>query len=138
MRNANWDKDLRCFISENMHTPFQWGVFDCVLFSARCADAITDHEYAAPFIGTYHTKVGAAKVIKEHLGGLFPNVFDSYYRPTPAQLARSGDIVLCIPPTTMDPTYGIADGDKIFVSGPIGLTSFRTGELLIENAWRVE
>jgi len=137
MRPPDWEKRLRIFISENEVTPFIWGSFDCVLFAAQCADFITGHEYAQPFIAQYTTALGARKLINKHFGGKFANVFDSYYKPTPSKLAQSGDIVLCVP-RDGSPTYGIQNGDQIILATESGLRPFPASGLYREQAWRVE
>lgn len=136
MKLPNWEYRLRKYISANEHMPFCWGRFDCVLFAAQCADYITGHNYSKPFLGRYHTALGARKMIESELGGGFANVFDNYYKPTPAKLAQSGDIVLAVPPCG-SPTYGIQNGDQIILATEHGLRPFPAAELYLEQAWRV-
>lgn len=41
MRHSDWQKRFWAAMEAARNTPFEWGTFDCVLFSASMADAVT-------------------------------------------------------------------------------------------------
>jgi len=137
MKLPDWDHRLRQFIDTHARRPFEWGVWDCVLFAAQSADFITGNDYSVSWIGRYNSQYGATRIIAEYFGGKFESIFDNYYHPTPHQLAQSGDIVRGVPPGD-GPTHGIAVGSKVVFAGHGGLITYPASEVVLDRAWRVD
>ena len=57
------------WVERAARTPFKWGEMDCVLMAADAVKALHGYDPAEGFRGTYHTPIGAYRVIRR-LGGL--------------------------------------------------------------------
>lgn len=91
VRKEGWELLLSAYIKERRTTPFQWGVNDCVTFSADCVLRLTDIDLIAEYRG-YTSEAEAnelmqgltlLQMIKQVMGEALAN-----YR-----LARRGDVV---------------------------------------------
>jgi hypothetical protein len=92
MRKETWDIDLMDFIKSREKTTFCWGVQDCVLFAADCAQSMTGIDLADKYRG-YTTEMGAA-LIMGRAGSLQKLVNLNIGPEISPKLARRGDWVL--------------------------------------------
>ena len=79
-------------IGDRMAAPFAWGANDCCMFAADCVQALTGHDPAAAFRGTYSDARGAVKVL-EAVGGL-EHAAVMAGDPIPPLMAGIGDVGL--------------------------------------------
>lgn len=92
MRKETWDIDLMNFIKSRESSLFEWGVNDCVLFAAGCAQAMTGADLSEKYRG-YTTEMGAALIIGR-AGGLRELVSSNVGPEISPKIARRGDWVL--------------------------------------------
>lgn len=130
------DQQLRNFVAKNQHVPFAWGYHDCVLFAAKWMDCATGTSHVDAWRGTYSSPYSAKQMIKKNFGQ-FENIFDSFLKPVPHQLARTGDIAI-VCGRDMKPTHGIIDSDKILMAGERGIVVHSRNQIVLDRAWRVE
>lgn len=94
MRIQGWEKALEQYIQEQKNSHFVWGANDCVLFSARAANAIVEHSLDDQInsYGNYNEE-SAIDLIRRHGGisGIIDKHFKRYAKPL---MAKRGDIVL--------------------------------------------
>jgi len=92
MRVKNWDLRLLEVIEAARSKSFQYGIFDCALFSADCVLAQTGIDIAAEFRG-YESKIAALRIIAEH--GSLSNLISYATKTQPQHIskARRGDLV---------------------------------------------
>lgn len=92
-RLPDWERRLHDFIAENRDRPFQWGEWDCALFATACAAAITGHDAAAAYRGTYDSKAGSARALRELGQGTLLRTVNASFEVKPVALAQRGDLV---------------------------------------------
>lgn len=139
MRLSNWPRLLSDHIEARTETPFAWGTHDCLLWAASCVAAITGKDPAADLRGTYHTAIGAYRLIK-YAGG-FEQLIESRLdggakSRTHRNLAQRGDVVTCMNKDGRM-AAGIWDGQFGVFAGPIRMSYVRRNELNL-RAWRVD
>lgn len=59
----NFDIIMSQFLERVRHKPFQWGVWDCCIFTADAVKEITGIDYMAEFRGKYSNKEQAIKIL---------------------------------------------------------------------------
>lgn len=64
-----WRTRFEALVRARMTSPFDWGVHDCCLWAADATAAITGHDHAAAWRGTYSTAAQAARLLHQ-LGGI--------------------------------------------------------------------
>ena len=92
-RLPDWEERLSVFIAENHTRPFCWGEWDCILFAAAAAEAMTGEDIAAAYRGKYHDKAGAAAILKAQGQGTLLRTIDSVLERRKPSRARRGDFV---------------------------------------------
>lgn len=118
-RLPDWRSRLSAYLAETAREGFRFGSNDCALFSAGAVRAMTGHDPAAPWRGTYTTLEGGLKRMRkagfqDHIA-LVANEFATC---APA-FAQVGDIALIETPE--GPALGIITGETIACLGPRGL-----------------
>jgi hypothetical protein len=94
-RFENWPARLSDYLAQRQNMPFEWGTNDCIFLAVDCALALTGVDFGAPWRGTYSTKMGAARIIKEHDNSLDSLISSVLGDPIPHALkAMRGDAVL--------------------------------------------
>lgn len=98
-----------------MRAPFVWGENDCAIgLAARCVQAITGEDMAAPFRGTYDTAEGAIAALNDAgFADLVAFALAHFEEIHPSQ-ARIGDLAL-IPSEPTGWTVGVFAGERIGV-----------------------
>jgi len=114
--------------------PFEWGAWDCGLFSADCIQAMTGVDIAAEFRGRYSTAKGARKVMRGSIGEMMDRVSQTYGMPEiDPLLAQRGD--MCMVDSPLGDALGICVGSKVACTGPDGLAFVPVSSAI--RAWKV-
>lgn len=103
-RHESWPARLSQFLHDRRDVPFAWGLNDCLTFGADAVAALTGHDFAAQYRGTYHSQDEAKKLL-DRLTSAVPGVLDgtvygavrSAFGKSPGEnilMAGRGDIVL--------------------------------------------
>lgn len=135
-RIEGWEKRLADLVSDRDARPFAWGEFDCALFGADAAQAVTGVDPAAVYRGRYSTKRGAYAALKRVCGGGLEEavVANGWPEIAPA-LAGRGDVG--ITETDDGPAVAVCMGSVWLAprSGGAGLA--RLKRHAIARAWRI-
>jgi len=118
-RLADWDRLLDAFLQENLKRPFEFGTWDCGLFTAGAIQAMTGVDLAETYRGTYHSEEEAKALgTPEEIVGKSA-LADFGCEPN---FAHRGDLVLLSNPP-LNPCLGILglDGRAIMATDE-GLT----------------
>lgn len=92
MRLPDWAARFQALLQSTRATPFAWGVRDCCLWAADAVQALTGHDPAAPWRGTYGDAAGARLVLRK-LGGL-AGVASLGAQPIQPGFATAGDVAI--------------------------------------------
>lgn len=92
-RFIDWPQRLHRAIEARSGRPYAWGSNDCALFAADLIEAMTGHDLAKPFRGTYRTERGAKRMLKAHGWRDLEAMADAML-PRRAERVRRGDLVL--------------------------------------------
>jgi hypothetical protein len=137
-RFDDWPERLDQFVAGAIDKYFEWGSFDCCLFSCDAVLAITGVDLAADFRGSYSSELGAARLLAKYRGveGIAWKVAAEHsILEVPVLMAQRGDIVI------MDgergPTLGIVapHGDKALFLGVDGMAAVELSKC--RKAWRI-
>lgn len=93
-RLQNWQTMFAGFAAARASMPFEWGRNDCCLFAADAVHAMTGHDFAADWRGTYTTTGDAARLMVKR-GGLSAIATEALGESVSPLLAGVGDVVLC-------------------------------------------
>lgn len=118
-RLPDWRPRLTAYLAETAQDGFRYGSNDCALFSAGAVRAMTGHDLAAAWRGSYTTLQGGLKRLRK--AGYEDHVAMADHRFTrvaPA-FAQIGDIALL--DTAEGRALGIFTGETIACLGPRGL-----------------
>lgn len=132
MKRHNWVQDFQALIDQNMNRDFEWGIFDCCLFTADCCDVICGKDPAALYRDRYTSEVGAKRIlVKEH--GSVQAAFSATFEEIDPAFVQRGDAVMFS--DQFGETMGIA-----WVGGvwSLGLNGLRFLQVEVLKAWRVE
>ena len=135
-RLPGWPERLAAIVEEHRATPFAWGTHDCCLFAATVVLALTGHDPAAAWRGTYATEAEAEAIIGP--AGLAAFVAGQAAEaglpelPDPT-LAQRGDIALVMVGNM--PALGVVVGDLVAAAGTDGVTFVPAGAAI--RAWGV-
>ena len=94
MRKQGWEKRLADFLHAQRDLPFIWGKNDCVLFTSKAANEITERDLEPEMLGYgEYNKKKAVEILKEH-GGEISGIFDKHFKRKLKTMANRGDIAL--------------------------------------------
>ena len=138
-RNDDWPQVFQAFVESKRNTTFEWGTNDCCLFAADWVLALTGHDPADPWRGTYKDKEGGLKILNKHNGArmlasaAFPRVH--------LNMAQRGDLVAYKDPSLEGPPWattalGVLDGTFAWFLSPEGLTTVPRQNLML-TAWAI-
>ena len=132
-RKIDWQIGFANCVSANMSKKFVWGEHDCVLWASNAVKALTGHDPAESFRGSYNSALGAARVLKEH-GGMEAIVTKQLEREavSPA-FANVGDVLLVM--QEGQPMLAVCNGETMLAPGLNCLVSLPT--LSAVKAWKV-
>jgi hypothetical protein len=88
--NTSQVTDISNYIRDNMHTPFEWGVFDCCVFASHCVYLQTGIDLYEPYRGKYDSELSAAKAQKKY--GTIEVKLDEHFERIEPATAQRGDI----------------------------------------------
>ncbi len=92
-RLSNWEARLSTFLKENSKREFSYGEFDCALFAASAAEAVTGEDRAADFRERYDDREGAARALREIGEGTLLATYQARFDEKPVAFAKRGDLV---------------------------------------------
>lgn len=132
LQPQEWLTRLNALVRSRMSTPFEWGVHDCCLWAADCAQAINGTDHAAAYRGTYSSAAEAMRLVQQ-LGGM--EALGAMAGPEcPPMCACVGDVGLVADPEGRE-LLGVCMGTVWLVPTAAGL-----GALPLDvgvKAWRV-
>ncbi|CAM0044371.1 hypothetical protein VPHK394_0033 [Vibrio phage K394] len=71
-------------------TPFEWGVFDCCVFTSHIVKIQTDIDLYADYVGKYNSEQSAVEIQKQV--GTIESQLDKHFERVDPMHARRGDI----------------------------------------------
>lgn len=92
-RLPDWEARLAAYVASVRDRPFEWGEHDCILFCAAAADAMTGVDIAAGYRGKYHSRRGAASILKKQGKGTLIRTLNATLERRKPGRARRGDFV---------------------------------------------
>lgn len=127
-RLPDWERRLGEYVTRPVS--FAWGSTDCALWSLGGVEAITGVHPAAEYSGTYSTREGAAKALREKGKGTLIRTMNSLFERRPVGKARRGDLVM------VQDAIGICMGGfGVFLTEDEGITRIPRADF--QRAWRV-
>jgi hypothetical protein len=115
---------LNKLIDNNLSTPFEWGTWDCCVFSADAVEAMTGEDKLDFVRGQYDSKLGAAKMLREKgEGTLYKTTVSVLGEPIHKSRVKRGDVVL------RKNNIGICTGRRAAFVGEDGLIWFSMSEI---------
>ena len=132
-RREDWPEQLAACIDAARDRPFVWGEHDCTLFAANCVQAMTGHDYAEGYRGSYSDALSGARLIAQ-LGGMAAIATTALGYPVPLACVGRGDVVL-LEDLKGRQSLGICLGEHSAFTGPERLELVPT--LKCTTAWRV-
>ena len=91
-RLPDWEARLSDWLAAQRGRPFEWGRNDCVLFAAGAVQAMTGRDPAADVRGTWSTRIGALRALKEQSARGVADVV--WFEEIEPAHAMRGDLVL--------------------------------------------
>lgn len=67
-RLPDWQSRLQSCLDARRDAHFEYGIFDCCLFTCDCVEAVTGHDMAWWFRGRYASRKQALGLVKERTG----------------------------------------------------------------------
>ncbi len=138
MRLDDWPERLNAAFEALSWEPFDYGVHDCALHAAACADAITGGHIVEDWAGTYGDYAEGLRLLKARTGfrSLSAWAGSLWARQHPV-MAQRGDwaMVRTQVETFGNPRLCFVVVDGVWLRGPCGVIVPRARAL---RAWRVE
>jgi hypothetical protein len=133
---GNWEQNLADFLDENANKPFEWGKWDCCIFSDSAVESMTG-ERVIPKSLKWKNEKDAKKTIKGYGGSTLLKATikackDKGLKTIEIPYVKKGDIVVYKEESYL---LGISTGHNIVSPSGDGL-SFKNNDLLIK-AWRI-
>jgi hypothetical protein len=129
-RLDDWSQRLSAYLTERAKMPFEWGVNDCMAFTAKGVEAITGQDFFTSY-SDYQDEQSAKKMLEDNGGitGIIMSCLGAGHRDI--LKAKRGDVVIVKTPEIVG---GIVDdtGQRIAMVTPQGLT-----RVPLSRAWRV-
>lgn len=92
MRHPEWEKRLVAVTEAHLSTPIVWGKSDCVLLAADVVNAVRGDDPASDIRGSYKSKTGAYRLIKQNGFSSVRDVLASRFEEVPVAMAQRGDL----------------------------------------------
>jgi len=92
MRIPNWQQGFNAWLASAQMRQFEWGQFDCALMAAECIEVLTGTHPEPDLPGSYHSPIGAARVLHEHDG--LTGICDRHLKRIEVKDMDWGDIAL--------------------------------------------
>lgn len=124
-RLAGWTDRFHEAIEDIRRTPFSWSEHECAGgLAARVVEAITGHDFAVDYRGTYDSAASAYRVMRRagfaDLGDMAAACLPEYGHPSEAHI---GDIGAIPNDGQFKHLLGVFNGARILVLSPEGLGS---------------
>lgn len=118
-RLPDWRPRLTAYLADTARDGFRYGSNDCALFTAGAVRAMTGHDPAAAWRGTYTTLEGGLRRMRK--AGFQDHIalVAKEFPPVAPAFAQVGDIALVEAPE--GPALGIITGETIACLTPRGL-----------------
>ena len=137
MRIECWEKMLDEHLSEAIKTPFEWGVYDCLVYASDWCKIVCGVDPMSESIdgvietirGGYKNKKEARSLIKLHRKSI-RNVMDVHFEKIAVNFAQRGDIVI----HKMSFGISVGRGKAMFKTEDLGMVSINLSDC--EAAWR--
>jgi len=133
MKAQDWTERLWQTINFWQDKPFEYGVNDCCLFAARCADATSGSSWVEDLESRYHDTRSALRYLKDS-GGIEAATTERLGEPVPRLQARRGDV--CLVETPDGRALAVCVGASVVVPGASGLITKPLREVI--KAWRID
>jgi hypothetical protein len=118
-RLPDWRPRLTAYLTQTAHEGFRYGSNDCALFAAGAVRAMTGHDPAAAWRGTYTTLEGGLKRLMKAGFDDHVALVASLFQDVAPAFAQVGDLALVDAPD--GPALGIVVGDTIACMAPQGM-----------------
>lgn len=119
MRIEGWESRLAALVEARRRAPFEWGVNDCMHFTADAVEAITGVDPLAGVRATYGDEGGARALFLQDRRRLLTGLNNLGPRIRP-KLAHRGDVALG-PWSPGSLGLGVVVGANVCAPGPHGL-----------------
>ena len=95
-RLINWEVLLNQYIDSVRDRKFEWGVFDCCVFSAGVIQAVTGIDYMYEFRGKYDSEASSQQALESiGKGNLYKTLLSKFGKPgRNVAIYEKGDLVL--------------------------------------------
>ena len=93
-RLPDWERRLAAFLDANRGRVFEWGTWDCTVFSAGAVEAMTGENPALEFAGKYADETGAKEALRTLGAGTLLKTLDGKFERKPVGFAQRGDLVM--------------------------------------------
>jgi hypothetical protein len=139
IRLENWHRNHAEFLESRKRMPITWGHNDCVLFALDQVLAITGLDAAINIRGTYSTRIGAARRMRQLYGAAdlcaASDAFAAIWNgeEVPVLRAGRGDLALYI--GNDGPALAVCTGRHIAAPGDKGIVFLPVRSAV--KAWRV-
>lgn len=131
-RRVDWRARLTAYLADAAARPFRPGTHDCALFVAGAIHAMTGHDAAADWRGSYGTlKAGRAALVEAGHADHVALVAATLPEIAPA-FAQVGDVA-CLPGGRSGGALGVVQGAGVYCLRPSGLAI--VSRLEIERAF---
>ena len=118
-RLPDWHPRLSAYLAGLTPAEFRYGSQDCALFAAGAVRAMTGHDPAASFRGTYDDLKGGLKRLKAAGFASHIDVVERHFLRIAPAFAQVGD--LCLIDTPDGQALGIVAGETLACLSPTGL-----------------
>jgi hypothetical protein len=136
-RIKGWEHKLAECIKDAYDKTFEWGTFDCCMFSADTVFALTGVDLAADYRGSYSTEDGAYAIAGANLGDFVAARAEANSMPALAnpRMGQRGDLMVVT--NQGREAVGIVglDGRFALCAAPTGLASVPMKDWL--KGWKV-
>lgn len=135
MRRWDWVARLNQTIADAHGSTFNYGVFNCGLFAARCCDAIREQGGAEDELRTHFVDEATAKAWVQESGGIPALLTVRLGESVPWWKSQRGD--LCTVMTPFDgEAVGVSTGEGIAFLSLAGVVHLKIDKALA--CWKVE
>ncbi|MFN3575363.1 MAG: DUF6950 family protein [Tabrizicola sp.] len=132
-RRPDWRSRLNAYLAEIAPADFSYGSNDCALFVAGAVRALTGHDPAAAWRGTYTTLEGGLKRLKKAGIADHVAVVDGLFQRVAPAFAQVGDVALLRAESSEG--LGIVVGETVVCLSPRGLAHLPRNFIIA--AWTV-
>lgn len=136
MKKPTYIEDLHEFNFSRLEMPYEWGVNDCVTYTADALVAMTGTDYLEGIRGLWSDEDSAMRLL-ETFGGLAKAVQDltGFKRIEDLNFVQRGDVCL-IRDLDGRPTLGVCCGSEVGAPGEEGFVTVPMRH--VRMAWRLE